>query len=122
VENAARKLPKNVPTDYLANHKTENYRDMVAGLVQSCTVLYSLLQSYNVVGREMFLKVRFVQSYWEFLTKTLGQWATELEISTTERRYKVNFGRSVLADYCWRRQETFYRQTRVERQPKLLSS
>jgi len=83
VEKAAWNLFKNVTTNFLENHKIENYRDMVADLVQS----------YNVTGCEMSLKVHFVQSRWDNFTQNLGAMSDEHEerfhqdIFTTERRY-----------------------------------
>jgi hypothetical protein len=62
VESAAWKSFKNVTSNFLGNHKVENYRDMVADLVQSCIA----------VGCNIFLKVHFLDSHLDFFPVNVG--------------------------------------------------
>jgi hypothetical protein len=62
VEKAAWKSLKNVTTNYLGNHNAEDYRDMVADLVQS----------YKAMGRNMSLKVHFLDSHLDFFPENLS--------------------------------------------------
>jgi hypothetical protein len=65
------------------NHKAENYRDMMADLVQS----------YRAMGCNMFLKAHFLNCYLDLLPENLGAVRDEhgerfrQDISTMEKWY-----------------------------------
>jgi hypothetical protein len=78
---------------FLGNHKAENYRDMVADLVQC----------YKAMGCNMSLKVNFLDSR---LEKIWGQWAMSTESDVTRTFPPFQNGTrhvqsSMQADYCW---------------------
>lgn len=78
------------------NHHAENYRNMVAYLVQ-----------YKAVGCNISLRVHFMDSHWDFLPENLEAVSNDhkqrfhQDISTTEKRYQGKWSTSMLADYCW---------------------
>jgi hypothetical protein len=77
------------------NRKAENYRDMVANLVQS----------YKATGYSMSVKVHFLDCQTSSLkTSTVNDEHGERfhqDISTIERRYQCKRSPSLLADYSW---------------------
>jgi len=82
---------------FWGNHKAENYRDMVADLVQS----------YKATGCSMSLKAHFLECHLDFFPENLSTVSDEhrqrfhQDISTIERRYQGKRSPSMLADYCW---------------------
>lgn len=62
MEKAALKSLKNDTTSVLGNHTAENYRDMLAYLVQSC----------KAMGYNMSLNVHFSDSHLNFFPEKLG--------------------------------------------------
>ena len=74
---------KNVATNFLGNHKAENYRDMAADLVQS----------YTDMGCNMFSKMNFLDCHLDVFPENIGTVSDERgerfhqDISTTEKRY-----------------------------------
>jgi hypothetical protein len=61
VEKRAWKSLKNVTTNFMDNHKAEDYRDMVADLVQS----------YKSMGYNTSLKVHFLDPHLDFFPENL---------------------------------------------------
>ena len=58
---------------FWGNHKAENYRDMVADLVQS----------YKATRCSMFLKVHFLERHLDFFPENLSaQWAMSTDTRT----------------------------------------
>jgi len=96
VERAAWKSLKNVTSNFLGNHKVENYHDMVADLVQS----------YIAVGCNMSLKVHFLDSHLDFFpvnVRAVGNEHGELshqDMSNKEKQYQGKWSPNMLADYC----------------------
>jgi len=54
---------KNVTNNFLENRKAEDYRDMVA----------DLLQSYKATGCNMSLKMHFLDSHLDFFPENLSE-------------------------------------------------
>jgi hypothetical protein len=67
VEEAAWKSFKKFSTNFLGNHKAENYCDMVPYLVKS----------YKAVGCNMSIKVHFLHCHLSFITENLGAMSDE---------------------------------------------
>ena len=88
---------KNATTNFLGNHTAQNYRDMVADLVQS----------YKAMGCNMYLTLHFLDSHLDFFPENLGAVSDEhrqrfhQDISTKKKRYKGKRSHSTLVDYCW---------------------
>jgi hypothetical protein len=84
VERAAWKTFQNITTDFLENHKAENYCDMVDDLVKF----------YKAMRCTMSLKVSFFDSHLDFHLENLGAVSDEHEelfhqdISSTEKRWQ----------------------------------
>ena len=95
-EKAAWKSLKNVTTNFLGNHKAENYRDMVAELVKS----------YKAMGCNLSLQVHLLDSHSDFfqdlsaVSEEQGQ-QFQQAISTMEKWYQGKWSPSILADYWW---------------------
>jgi hypothetical protein len=108
VEIAVWKSFKNVRTNFLGNYKAENYRDMVADLVQS----------YKPMGCNMSLKVHFLDSHLDFFPQNLravGDEYRELfhqDISTMGKQSQDTWSRNMLS-------MTFHRQNIAEVHPLL---
>jgi hypothetical protein len=77
------KINQKITTNFLGNHKAENYLDMVADLVKS----------YQAMGCNMSLKVNFVDSHLDFFPENLRSVSDEhgkrfhQDISSVEKRY-----------------------------------
>jgi hypothetical protein len=94
VERAAWKSLKNVTSNFVGNHKVENYHDMVADLVQS----------YIAVGCYMSLHVHFLKSHLGFFpvnAEAVSDEHGELfhqDMSNMEKQYQGKWSPSMLAD------------------------
>lgn len=97
LEKAAWQSFKSLCSNFLGNHKAENYRDIVA----------DLLHSYKAMGCNMSLKIHFLDSHLDFFPENLGAVSDEhgelfhQQISTMEKRYIGKWSSNMLADYCW---------------------
>ena len=81
---------KRICKDFLGNHKTANYQDVVQ----------VLLTSYKAMGCNMSLKIHFLVSHLNFFPENLG----EISDEHGERFHQDTKGEwtsSTLADYCW---------------------
>jgi len=84
-------------TIFWGNHKAENYRHMVADLVQS----------YKTTGCSTSLKEHFLGCYLDFFPENLSTVSDEhrqrfhQNISTTYKRYQGKWSPSMLANYSW---------------------
>jgi len=58
---------KNICKDFLGNHKAANYQDVVQ----------DLLTSYKAMGRNMSLKIHFLESRLDFFPENLGEVSDE---------------------------------------------
>ena len=77
--------------DFLGNHKATNYQDVVQ----------DLLTSYKAMGRNMSLKIHFLELHLDFFLENLGEVSDEQDIMTMEKWYQDKWTSSMLADYCW---------------------
>ena len=88
---------KNVCAGFLGKHKDINYIMSIG----------RLLETYQTMGCNMYLKLHFLMSYLELFPKNLGEVNDEQgerfhqDISTMENRYKGKWSPTILADYCW---------------------
>jgi hypothetical protein len=90
VEKATWESLKNVITNCFLGNKAENYRDMVADLVQA----------YKIMGRNV-LKGAFLRLSLRLLPrKSRGSERFHQDISTMKQRYQDKWSPSMLADYC----------------------
>jgi hypothetical protein len=87
---------KRICKDLLGNHKVANYQDVVQDLLTSC----------KPMGRNMSLKIHFLESQLDFF-HNLGEVRDEhgerfhQDIMIIEKRYQGKWTSSKLADYCW---------------------
>jgi hypothetical protein len=87
---------KNVTKHFLGNIKAENFQDIVR----------ELLDSYQAFGCNMFLKIHFLHSHFDFFPDNLGAVSDEhgerfhQDIASMEKWYQGKWS-SMLADYCW---------------------
>jgi hypothetical protein len=94
---AAWKAFRSICTDFLGNHRSPNYMDIVR----------ELLQSYEALGCNMSLKVHFLMSHMDFFPADMGSVSDEhgerfhQDISVMEKRYKGKWSPAMLADFCW---------------------
>lgn len=97
VEKSAWNTFKNVVENFLGNHKSPNYREIVG----------DLLHSYKRMGCNMSLKIHFLDSHLDFFPVNLGAVSDEhgerfhQQISVMENRYQRQWSARMLADYCW---------------------
>jgi hypothetical protein len=88
---------KLVVSNFLGNHKSSNYVQLVD----------SLLEAYGLMNCNMSLKMHFLHSHLDFFPANLGDVSDEQgerfhqDISTVEKRYQGKWSPSMLADYCW---------------------
>ncbi|KAH9632283.1 hypothetical protein HF086_010208 [Spodoptera exigua] len=97
LEKSAWKSFKNVVANFLGNHKSDSYRELVS----------ELLLSYQALGCNMSLKIHFLDSHLDFFPDNLGAVSDEhgerfhQDISDMEKRYQGKWSPNMLADYCW---------------------
>ena len=97
IEKSAWKSFKSVVKNFLGNRKAPNYREIVG----------ELLQSYQDMGCNMSLKIRFLESHLDFFPDNLGAVSNEhgerfrQDISALGKRYQRQRSARMLSDYCW---------------------
>jgi len=88
---------KRICKDFLGNHKSGNYQDVVQ----------DLFTSYKTMGCNMSLKNHFLQSHLDFFQENLGEISDEhgerfhQDIMGMEKLYEGKWTSRMLADYCW---------------------
>jgi hypothetical protein len=88
---------KLVVSNFLGNHKADNYKQLVD----------DLLCHYRNMGCRMSLKMHFLHSHLDFFPENLGAVSDEhgerfhQDISVMERRYQGRFEPNMMGDYCW---------------------
>ena len=88
----------NVVQNFLGNHKSENYKDLIN----------ELIMSYKALGCNMSLKIHMLDSHLCFFPANLGAVSDEpgerfhQTISLMEKCYQGKWCTGMLADYCWR--------------------
>ena len=88
---------KRIYKDFIGNHKAANYQD----------VMQDLLILYKAMGRNMSLKIHFLETHLDFFPENLSKVSDEhgdiihQDNMTTEKWYQSKWTSSMLADYCW---------------------
>lgn len=88
---------KNVIKNFLGNHKSPDYKDIVG----------RMLEKFKALGCNMSLKVHFLHAHLDQFPENLGDVSEEQgerfhqDIKEMERRYQGRWNVSMLADYCW---------------------
>ena len=83
--------------NFLGNHRTENYEDLVE----------ELLLSFEALGCRMSVKLHYLHSHLSWFPANLGHMSDEQgerfhqDIATMEERYQGRWDIHMLADYCW---------------------
>ena len=83
--------------NFLGNHKSENYMELVN----------EMLNSYEPLGCNMSIKVHYLHSHLECFPENLGNFSEEQgerfhqHIKTLENRYQGRCDMHMMADYCW---------------------
>lgn len=96
-EKAAWLSFKEVVNNFLGNHKSENYKKLVA----------DMLQNYQELGCLMSYKLHFLHSHLDYFPQNLGDYSEEQgerfhqDIKKMEQRYQGRWDINMLADYCW---------------------
>ena len=97
IKKSAWKSFKSVVKNFLGNRKTLNYREIVG----------KLLESYQLMGCNMSLKIHFLDSHPDFFPDNLGAVSDEngerfhQDISVLEKRYQGERSARMPSDYCW---------------------
>ncbi|KAI8114682.1 hypothetical protein CVS40_12971 [Lucilia cuprina] len=87
----------NLIANFLGNHKSENYKEIVRNLVES----------FGVIGVKMSLKIHFLDKHIEVFPLNLGDFSDEhgerfhQDITTVENRFKGKNTIHMLSQYCW---------------------
>ena len=114
-EKAAWLSFKEVAANFLGNHKSANYKEIVARMVRN----------FETLGCLMNLKLHFLDSHIDNFPENLGDYSEEQgerfhqDIKVTENRYQGRWDVNMLADYCWslkRDKEKKKRSKRLGRQ------
>lgn len=86
-----------VVSNFLGNHRSENYEELVE----------RLLTKYKDMGCRMSLKIHFLHSHLSFFPPNLGAVSDEQgerfhqEIATMENRYQGRYDSNMMGDFCW---------------------
>ncbi|GFU53718.1 uncharacterized protein TNCV_5048201 [Trichonephila clavipes] len=87
---------KRVVTCFLGNKKDQNYKDLIA----------ELLQNYKVLGGLMSVKVHFLHTHLDYFPENLGAVSEEQgerfhqDIKEMERRYQCRWNVNMMEEYC----------------------
>lgn len=96
-EKAAWLSFKEVVENFLGNHKSENYEELVA----------DMLRKYQQLGCLMNYKLHFLHSHLDYFPENLGDYSEEQgerfhqDIKEMERRYQGRWDINMMADFCW---------------------
>lgn len=105
-EAAAWNSFKNVVRNFLGNHKSGNYKQIVS----------DLLKNYKKIGARMSLKMHFLDSHLGFFPENLGEVSDEQgerlhqDLQRIEKNYQGFWDEGMLSDYCW----SLLRETKPE--------
>ena len=86
-----------VVTNFLGNHKADNYKQLVR----------KMLTAYEKLGANVSIKVHFLFSHLDRFPGNLGDYSEEQgerfhqDIKTMEERYQGKWDEHMMADYCW---------------------
>lgn len=88
---------KEVVQNFLGNHKSVEYKEIVARMVEN----------YKELGCLMNLKLHYLHSHIDYFPMNLGDFSEEQgerfhqDIKTMEIRYQGRWDVNMIADYCW---------------------
>lgn len=88
---------KSIITNFLGNHRSVEYEQVVE----------TLLQSFRDLGARMSIKMHFLSSHLDYFPDNCGELSEEQgerfhqDIRTMEDRYQGKWDVNMLADYCW---------------------
>lgn len=86
-----------VVANFLGNHKSEDYEDLIANLISA----------YGNIGANMSIKMHFLFSHLDRFPENLGDVSDEQgerfhqDIKEMEIRYQGRWDAVMMADYCW---------------------
>ena len=86
-----------VMKNFLGNHKSEDYVELVA----------CMLNNFKELGANMSIKVHYLHSNLKRFPENLGDLSGEQgerfhqEIKVMEERYQGRWDQHMMADYCW---------------------
>ena len=97
---------------FLGNHKAENYRELVDGLVDA----------YQKMGCRMSRKVHVLHAHLDEFKDNMGDYSEEQgerfheDVRSFEEQYKGQYNESMMGDYIWNllreSKLTYHRQSR----------
>jgi hypothetical protein len=88
---------KSIVQNFLGNHRSPDYEDVVE----------ELLQSFKALGARMSVKMHFLSSHLDYFPDNCGDVSEEQgerfhqDIRVMEERYQGRWDVNMLADYCW---------------------
>ncbi|RLU15717.1 hypothetical protein DMN91_011472 [Ooceraea biroi] len=88
---------KSVVRNFLGKHKSDNYKQIVA----------DLLQNYKRIGARMSLNIHFLHSHLDFFPENLGDTSDEQgerlhqDLQRIEKNYQGFWDEGMMSDYCW---------------------
>ena len=97
IEKAAWLSFKEVVNNFLGNHRSENYKDIVA----------TMLKNFEKMGCLMNYKLHFLHNHIDDFPENCGDFSDEQgerfhqDIKEMEKRYQGIWGTNMMADYCW---------------------
>lgn len=87
----------NVVQNFLGNHKSENYRELVR----------IMLENFRKLGCHMSIKVHYLHNHLDKFPENLGSYSEEQgerfhqDLKNMEERYQGRWDEHMMADYCW---------------------
>ena len=97
IEKSAWLSFKSIAENFLGNHKSQDYKELVNGL----------LDNYQRLGCLMSVLLHFLHSHLEYFPDNLGYYSEEQcerfhqDLKVMERRYQGVWGVNMMADDCW---------------------
>ncbi|CAL1671987.1 unnamed protein product [Lasius platythorax] len=88
---------KNVVGNFLGNHRSPDYKEVVG----------KMIENFKELGCLMSLKIHFLDSHLDWFPQNLGDYSKEQgerfhqDIREMERRYQGKWNENMMADYCW---------------------
>ena len=83
--------------NFLGNHKSDDYENLVR----------QMIRNFQALGCRMSIKLHFLDSHMDYFPANLGAYSEEQgerfhqDITSMEKRYQGQWNVSMMADYCW---------------------